>query len=193
MSLGLIVEGQTEEAALPVLLRRIAEEDGRFVDVPKPFRVKRGQIVQPGQIERSIERLMQSRVGLSGILLLIDEDDDSWDKVEPDLQVRGEAASPVPFRAVVAVREFEAWMLAAKSSLRGVRGIRETAEVPAEGPERMRDAAGRLTSNMDGDRRYIKVDDAPAFVARLDLAMARENSASFRRFCDAFDALTRPA
>ena len=89
MSLGLLVEGQTEEVALPFLLRRLAEASGRYVDVPKPFRVKRGQIVQPGQVERSVARLMQTRAGLTGILLLIDEDDDSWDVIERDLQVRG--------------------------------------------------------------------------------------------------------
>lgn len=187
--LGLIVEGQTEVGALTVLVRRLAEESDRVVVAERPFRVKRTQIVRPGEVERSVSRLVQTRAA-DGILLLVDADDDPWETLEQRLQERGQVTSPVPFFAVTAQPTFESWFLAAKPSLRGVRGIRAVADVPAEGPEGVRNGAARLTANMDGNRRYLKTDDAPAFAAHMDLAMAREHSASFRRFCVAFDELT---
>ena len=192
MRLGLIVEGYTEVRAVPELVRRWAAEAGIWVDIPLPRRVQRTQIRRPGEVERHVQRLRQTQGPLGAVLLLVDADDDPWEMLEGELQARGEATG-VPFRAVAAVRTFEAWCLAAKPSLRGVRGIRETAEVPAEGPEAVRNGANRLTDNMEGGRHYLKTEDAPAFAARMDLAMAREHSASFRRFCNALDALTRPA
>lgn len=192
MRLGLIVEGQTEVRAAPELVRRWAAEAGIWVDVPRPQRIQRTQIRRPGEVERHVQRLRQTQGPLGAVLLLIDADDDPWEALESELQARGEATG-IPFRAVAAVRAFEAWCLAAKPSLRGVRGIRETASVPAEGPESVRNGASRLTDNMDGGRHYLKTEDAPAFAARMDLAMASANSASFCRFCDALGVLTRPA
>ena len=189
--LGLIVEGQTEEAALPEIVRRLSDDAGRLVQIEKPFRVKRNRIVQDGEVERSTQRLIQSRLPLDGILLLVDADDDPWQTLEQRLEVRGRRATDVPFHAIAAVRTFEAWFLAAKPSLVGVRGIGAEAAVPGEGAEAVQNGAARLSANMDGRRRYVKTDDAPAFAARMDLAMAREHSASFRRFCAAFEALCR--
>lgn len=188
--LGLIVEGQTEERALPVLIRRWAAEAGRSVEVARPFRVRRTQIAREGELDRSIARL-RSRAAPDAVLLVIDGDHDPWDDLEATLHARGQAAG-IPFRAVVAVRTFEAWLLAAKPSLRGVRGIRPEANVPAEGSESVANGAARLSANMVGGRRYVKVDDAPAFVDRVDLGMAAAHSPSFQRFLAAMEALVPP-
>jgi hypothetical protein len=43
------VEGQSEEEAVPILLRRLLDHLGRTeVQIAKPFRVKRLQVVRPG-------------------------------------------------------------------------------------------------------------------------------------------------
>ena len=192
MRLGLIVEGHTEVQAVPELVRRWAAEAGVWVDIAPPRRVKRTQIRRPGEVERHVKRLAQTQGPLGAVLLVIDADDDPWQTLESELQATG-VATGVPFRAVAAVRTFEAWPLAAKPSLAGVRGIRASAAVPAEGAEAVANGASRLTANMDGGRRYLKTDDAPALAARMDLAMARANSPSFQRFCDALAALTTSA
>lgn len=187
--IGLIVEGHSEVEGLPVLLRLLAGQLGAAVDLPRPFRVKRTQIVRPGEVERSIARVIQSRGSLDSVLLVLDSDDDDATVLEADLTRRGQLVCPVPFAVVAAVREFEAWLLACKPSLSGVRGIRADAAVPAEGPEAIRDAKGRLTSNMENGRRYVETDDQAALVARMDIEMARANSPSFGRLCAAVEML----
>lgn len=89
-------------------------------------------------------------------------------------------ATPLPAVAVAATRELEAWFLGAKESLRGVRSIRATATSPPD-PEAIRGANERLTRNMDGNRRYVEVDDQPAFAKKFDLVMAIERCPSLKR------------
>ena len=60
ISIGCIVEGKGEEKSVPVLLRKIATQvmPGLFVDVPRPFIVKRNQMSPSGdQIHKAIEGL----------------------------------------------------------------------------------------------------------------------------------------
>ena len=65
-----IVEGDGEVQAVPILIRRIAEvvTPGSFPDVPKPIRVRRDGILEPGEIERYVE-LAADRAGPDGRIL----------------------------------------------------------------------------------------------------------------------------
>ncbi|MCK5327544.1 MAG: hypothetical protein KAR36_02990 [Candidatus Latescibacteria bacterium] len=72
-----IVEGYSEVASVPILLRRILEREAAYsVQVAKPFRVKRNRVVKEGELERAIEQVVRSRSGAGGILVLLDADDD---------------------------------------------------------------------------------------------------------------------
>jgi hypothetical protein len=77
----------------------------------------------------------------------------------------------------LANREFEAWFLAAKESLRGVRGIHDRA-LPPPAPDDVANAKGLLSSNMEG-RRYLEVDDQSALADAMDLQAAERRSPSF--------------
>lgn len=187
--ISLIVEGQSEVVGLPVLIRRLLHDCQAYeVGVHRPFRVQRSKVVKPRELEHAIATVLRKRGETSGILLVLDADDDPADALETELRNRGRTVSPVPFEAVVVKHEIEALFLAAKPSLRGVRGIRETAAIPGEGPESIRDAAGRLSQNMEG-RKYLKVDDLPAFADAVDISMGVANSPSFRRLQQAVTLL----
>ncbi len=175
-----LVEGYGEVEAAGVLMRRVLEREGRFdVTVARPFRVKRNRVVKGGELERAILMAVRSRTA-SAVIVILDSDDDCPVQLAAGLRTRAQETTNLPVAVVCACREFEGWFLAAKSSLRGTCGIREDAECVPDGDE-LRDAKGRLTTNMLNGRRYLEVADQPAFAAVLDLDLAEVHSRSFRK------------
>jgi hypothetical protein len=177
-----IVEGQSEERAMGVLMRRILHEGGIFeVPVGRPFRVKRQRVVRPGELEKSVIQAERSREGASVIFVVLDADDDCPAELAPELLRRVENQTQLQARVVLAKVEIEAWVLAGIESLRGIRGIRDDAEAP-HNPEGIRDCKGALTSLMDGTRGYVATDDLPALVDGFDVALANSRCPSFAKF-----------
>jgi len=176
-----IVEGQSEVEGAPVLLRRLLTHLGHAeVQVARPFRIKRNRVILSGEIERAVLQGLRTRVGVTGVLVLLDADDDDPAQIEAALLDRCRIASSLPAAVVAARRELEAWFLGCKESLRGVCGIRADANAP-EGPEEIRGAKERLSRNMEGNRRYVEVVDQPVLAARMDLDLARQRCPSFQR------------
>lgn len=187
-----VVEGFSEVQSVPVLLRRVLRElQVPNVEVARPFRVKRNKVVRPGHLEGAVGQVVRARANVIGVLVLLDADDDCPAQLGPELSERCSQVTSVPVEVVFAVREFEAWFLAAKESLQGKRGIRSDARAPAE-PESVRGAKERLTQNMCR-RRYLATDDQPALAALMNLGVAAERSPSFAFLLDAVRRLTSSA
>lgn len=70
---------------------------------------------------------------------------------------------------VLAVREYEAWLVAAASSLRGRSGLPDDLEPPPD-PEAIGSPKAWLDRRMRG---YSETTDQPALTAHLDLDLAR--------------------
>jgi len=169
-----IVEGHGEVAAVPLLIRRIAAEfrPEAALAVARPLRSGRDSLVQPDGVERAVElAARQTRPG-DGILVLLDADDDCPRDIAEQLIRRArQQRMDRNIRVVLANREFEAWFLAAASSLRGKRGLRGDLESPAD-PEAIRDAKGWLTRNTPGGHSYKPTIDQAALVQLFDLKQA---------------------
>ncbi|MFO1271981.1 MAG: DUF4276 family protein [Rubrivivax sp.] len=189
MRIVAIVEGDGEVAALPLLLRRIANwrTPEIFPDVPAPIRVRRDRFINREDEFRRHLLLAAAKAGDDGwVLILLDADDDCAFQASQQLLAR--AHEVIPHRrvsVVMAVREYEAWFIAASASLNGQRGlVVEPGDVAkAEEP---RDAKGWLKQRMPG-RSYGETTDQPAFTAAMDLAEAHERSRSFRKLCSEWD------
>lgn len=184
-----IVEGQGEVEAVPILLRRVLHsQTAHSVEVRRPIRVKRNQVVKPGELERAIE-LASMQPNCRAILILLDADDDCPAVLGPKLLLRAQAARPdVPCSVVLAKSEFEAWFVGSIESLRGHCGIREEAVAPAA-PEDIRGAKGWLTRQMSAGRTYLETDDQPSLASRFDIQQARQRCDSFDKFMRDVDAL----
>jgi hypothetical protein len=183
-----IVEGESEDEAVPVLLRRLLDRLGRWdVPVARSFRLSRTKMVRKGELERAVIQGLRSRPDISGVLVILDADDDEPGPLEALLLERCRAITPLPTAVVAATRELEAWFLGSKDSLRGVRGIKPDAKAPND-PEAIRGAKERLSRNMIG-RHYLPVDDQPAFAARMDLELAQQRCASFRRLATGLEKI----
>lgn len=186
MPIASIVEGDGEVAALPVLLRRLAQ--WRTPEVPvnvlPPIRVQKDRFLnRPEEFSRHLQLAAAKCTDTGWILVLLDADDDC--PARKGAEILASAKALLPHRrlaAVLANREFESWFVAAATSLRGHRGFdclagdeNALAEVP-------RDAKGWVRERMLGGA-YRETTDQPAFSAKIDLALAHERSRSFRKLC----------
>ena len=180
-----IVEGHSEVASVPILLRRILEGLGHLEltsTIARPIRVKRNRILKEGELESKIGLARRVRSSCSCILVLLDADDDCPAELGPELQNRArEAHSDLRISVVLAKREFEAWFLGSIESLRGKCGIPHSACFKGD-PELPRDAKGRLSKLIEGNRHYLEVVDQPSLTASFDLQACRDRCPSFRKF-----------
>ncbi|MFH1927733.1 MAG: DUF4276 family protein [Chloroflexota bacterium] len=178
-----IVEGYAELESVPVLLRRLSADRGRHcVTIGKPVRVGRCKVVKSGELERAIELAVRRPKGCDAIIVILDADDDCPKELAPGLLERAHHTNPhVPISVVLAKSEFEAWFLGSLESLRGTRGIVDTAESPAT-PEDIRGAKEFLGRQMETGRTYLEVDDQPALAARFDFTVARALCPSLDKF-----------
>lgn len=189
-----IVEGIAEVESVPVLMRRLLNQWGKYqLGIEKPVRVKRNQVVKQDELERRVIMAM-NRPNCRGIVVILDSDDDCPKELAPELLERAKKiAQSVPVSVILPKSELESWFVGSIESLRGLRGISASACSPSE-PEDIRDAKGYITKAMEGSQRYLEVDDQPAFAERFDLDQALAKCRSFRKlYCDfrkIADALT---
>lgn len=192
LTIATIVEGQSEVESVPILIRRMLLQLGVHDAQPtRPFRVKRNRIVKEEELERAIRQLISDRDSVGCILVLLDAEDDCPGQLGPDLLKRCINSTQLPVAVILANREFEAWFLGAKESLRGLRGIRHDAGAPAS-PEQIRGAKEQLTRNIY-NHRYLEVDDQPALAAEMDLGMARRRCPSFDRLWRELERIVKEA
>jgi hypothetical protein len=184
-----IFEGQGDESALPILLRRLGELAGVWdLEVAKPHRRNRTHLVQKDSLRRHV-RVAALRPNCSGILIVLDADDDCPRVLAPTLAIWArEAAAGIPCEIVMANREYEAWFLASIEALRGRAGILPDA-VSHPDPEAPRDAKGELERRMHPKVSYLPAVDQARLTALIVLETAFQRCRSFRKLARAFGAL----
>ncbi|MFB9377356.1 DUF4276 family protein [Kineococcus gynurae] len=156
------------------------------VIIERPHRLPRGRMLKEEHLGRAVE-LQRRRVqqdGSGGVLVLLDSDDD--DAEELCAQVLSVARAAGTIEVVVAVREFEAWFLAAMQSLTSHRSVKLTA-LDVEHPEARRGAKETLSRHML--QPYRETLHQPAFCACIDINSAERGSSSFRHLIQAVGRL----
>lgn len=163
--LATIVEGHGEVDALPVLIRRMHPD----LIVPRPVRIKRQRIARDEDMKRAAliaEANIKSGGGSGGVLLVLDADGDCAAKAGPALsELLGRHLSHRASRVVLAVREFEQWLVA------GDPGADQS-------PDETRGGKGWLSQQYG---RYSPTADQPRLAASMDLVRAERDSRSFRK------------
>jgi hypothetical protein len=171
-----IVEGRGEEAAVPILVRRIVllVNSNLWADVRAPIKQHRGTLLSEGGLEKAVELAIRGLPEPGMVLVIIDSDDDCPKTLAPLLLARAErvAASRRPVAVVLAHREFECWFIAAAKSLAGHSGLPPDLIAPPD-PESIRGAKEWLRRNMAVGRTYSPAIDQPALTNRFDIEAAR--------------------
>jgi hypothetical protein len=189
MNLQIVVEGDGEFEAAGVLARRVLDLAGCYgVRVLSPIRQKRSKLMVESEFLRTLE-ISLGTPNLCGVLFIFDSDDDPTCKIAARCMGWIEKRNPpVLCEITIATKEYEAWFLGSITSLRGFRGVHETA-MPIADPENIRDAKGRLCSHMSSNRKYAPAFDQAAFSSAFDLKLAYQNCRSFRKLIKAFRTL----
>jgi len=184
-----IVEGQGDEIAVPLLLRRLRNEAQAWgLEVGRPHRKRRTQLVKKDSLQSAV-RVAALRENCAAILVLFDADDDCPKELAPTLEEWArEAARGTPCWVVMANREYEAWFLASIEALRGRAGILPDA-TSHPNPEAPRDAKRTLERLMAQGASYSPTVDQAALTAHLDLANTYQRCRSFRKLVSAFGEL----
>ena len=182
MILGLIVEGQAEVQAVPVLVRRVASVFSFHMPIKcKVRRVPKSQLLQPGELEKAVEALTRQIGRTRPLLVLLDADDDCPKDLAASLKARCDAQhADVTISFVIANKEYEAWFLAAARSLSGHRDFAGPLERPAE-PESICGTKEWLTAQMPAGHSYSPTRHQSAYSELMDLSEAR-GARSFRKF-----------
>jgi len=185
-----IVEGHGEVSAVGVLLRRLVA--GLSIEIAPRIRQPRGSLLKIGGLENAVA-LAAIEMGERGaILVLLDSDGDCPAESAPALLARARNARPdKSVSLVLAHQEFEAWFLAAASSLKGMRGLSEEIEDHSN-PESVHGCKEWLETWMPSTSRYSETVDQPALSAVFDISLARK-AASFDKFCREVEEICRQA
>ncbi len=176
VKIGCIVEGESEVATVPLLIRRIAANlyPELPIVVPPPIRRPRNKVVKENELERAVEFVAHQIGGQGAIFIILDSDKDCPAQLGPELLHRAtQAQGNLPIAVVLAKHEFEAWFLAAAESLRGQRGLKNDIHPPND-PEAIRGAKEWLSQHMVQGKKYSAKEDQPAFTALFDLEQARQ-------------------
>lgn len=184
ITIGCIVEGHGEVEAVPILIQRLAArlDPTLFVRFPHPIRIPKSKLIKQGELERAVELTARKVAPDGAILVVLDSDDDCPAILGPSLLARARRArSDLPVAVVLAKHEYEAWFLAAASSLRGQRGLQDNLMAPSE-PEAIRGAKEWLSTRMGGNHVYVETLDQPAFTKTFDLEQAGRSD-SFDKCC----------
>ncbi len=181
------VEGKGEKTdrktgrsgAAPLLVRRILTERLHRYN----WKVDAIRIGNWRKLQNEAETYMtylRRRPEVDAVLVLLDLDDGCAAEIAPQLaQSLQELNPPRPIAIVFAVREYEAWFLAAAHSLWGKS---------YEGdPEEKRDAKGEIVKWFDLN--YRPTTHQPSLSQRMDLQEAWDRSRSFRRLIHALEEL----
>ena len=196
-----IVEGHTEAGCIEPLLQRVWNEhlgrNDRRMQVLPVLRAPRDQLVaaNPGYLQQRINEVAIKLASKSAenpgseslILLLLDSEADEPVALRARLPMVAKAArTDMNCDCVLAVRSFEAWLMASAESLAVAGHLNPDAVAPRDCDAYPLSAARWLTASMnqfDPPRKYKKAVDAARFVPAMDLTAARTNSPSFATLC----------
>ncbi|MGI8991089.1 MAG: DUF4276 family protein [Bryobacteraceae bacterium] len=180
--LRLIVEGHSEEQAAPVLIRRLAQAFGFHSSIRFAVRrVTKSRLIQPGELEKTLEALARQIGRSRPFLVLLDADEDCPKDLADDLKARcRDRHADLTIAVVIANKEYEAWFLAAAKSLSGKGALDEKLHAPDD-PESVQGAKEWLTARMLPNESYSPTRHQPAYSHLMDLSEAG-TARSFRKF-----------
>jgi hypothetical protein len=188
ISVAPIVEGHGDASAVRTLIQRIAAEFlGECVfDVLQPIRVPKSKITQDTvELFRAIDLAalkLASAMNQGLVLLMFDADSDAACELAPKLLGTVlRARSNLDFSCVIAVKEFETWLVGGAETMSDVLVPGFEASIPHD-PERQGVGKGWIEEFINAAK-YSESVDQVRLTARFDLRRARQRCPSLDKLC----------
>jgi hypothetical protein len=189
----LVVEGDGEEQAVPLLIRRLLYdylERFEFASIQVFNAQGRGNLTRQGGLERILEKVQRSSDCMGCLILLDAEKEDVRCPLTPVQQLADFAKKrtwPFPIVIVCAVCEYESWFL---YNLEAIARDFELSTTSYEGdPESECAAKGWISRQMPPDASYKETFHQVKFTDRIDIVKTAKQSRSFRRLVHAVEEL----
>lgn len=187
-----VVEGAGDVSAFPSLLGRILWERYERTDVI----VAQGNMVVRANGRQNLENKLEKFLGhalnkpnCDAILVLLDTDGECPVELAQRLLQRCEQMGLMrPLEIVCAHWSYESWFLASMDTIKGQRGIPDTAALSQEA-EGIPNPKQWLTNQMPHGQAYKETLHQASLSSFIDIEMAYRNSRSFRRLCHALELL----
>ncbi len=184
-AISLVVEGDGDQAAMPILVRaHLQRRAVHDIAVKRAINAKgRGKLLRVGELER-FATLASLQTDVAAVLITCDADDDLICELGPEVTARCLDAVPhLPIRACLASREFENWLLASPETL----APSQLAVPPLDDYEGV-SAVPRVAA-WQAPRKYVKPIHQPALAARMDHDLVATRCRSFARLLRCIDEL----
>jgi hypothetical protein len=195
-SIYAIVEGHGEVKSVPVLLRRIAAEIAPTTPLNclVPHLLSRTKFKDRDAVSRAltigIARLRPLK-SPTAILFLMDADGDCPKEMREDfLSTHQTQLKAIRHSVIFAVREFEAWFLAANLTQAHHRDLKADCLV-IEKPEEVTDAKGLFKKSFISNGVYASSVDQVRFASIMDIKTARRAASFDKLWRDLEEILVR--
>lgn len=194
--IALVVEGHGEVQAVKKLVQRYFEKRRSQVRVLNPEKAKgRGNITRDRGIERFLQAAATKCRSKAAILVVLDAENEPCPGVFAGrLAARAKLCKlPYPVAIVVAMRTFEAWILASIETIAsaGICSLQRNTRPPSN-PETVQDPKKWLERRMKSPP-YKETKHQAIMTEELDFSLASKNSRSFCQLTKALDRLVQVA
>ena len=188
-----IVEGDGEVTAVPVLLKKLLSEIGRYdIQIAPPKNAHgRANLQKAEGLEKFVKHAWKER-DCGAIVILLDAENECPVDVARDFSNRIIAMGVIHTVVIVcAARMYETWFLASLETiigkdLNGRPGLTKEKSLPAI-IESINSPKSWLNDCLPIGRAYKETQDQEPLTQLLDVSLVRERSRSFRRLCQALN------
>lgn len=184
MSLGLFVEGESDLAAIPILVRKLGYQSG-----VRDRRMPRGDMLKFDKIRPSIINLIHRRSDIDLVIVCIDAEASDPDRflaqeaMPIQRRLNRDTGIHVPVRYAIVDHALEGWLACDEDALRSVLGGGR-ARINIQGnPDRHPNPASILSNVFRQNRRdFRKTRDNPKIAQAATPQSIANKSPTFQRF-----------
>ena len=180
MSLGLIVEGQSDRATIPILARRLGYEARIRSRI-----VSRGDMLAQRTISRYLTKFLRETRDVTLVIVCLDAERENPAQVlasTRQIELRLNDILSVPVRYAVVDHALEGWLACDEDALRSVLGPR--ARINIRGNPEDHPAPADILRRLfrDNRRKFRKTQDDPKIAQAATPQNIAAKSPTFRRF-----------
>ena len=186
MSLGLFVEGESDLAAIPILVRKLGYQSG-----VRARKMPRGDMLRFDKVRPNIINLIHRRSDIDLVIVCIDADDSAPNRLltqeamPVERRLNRDSAIHVPVRFAVIAHALEGWLACDEDALRSVLGG-SRARVNIRGNPENHPAPADLMKQLfrDNGRVFKKTQHDPLIAEHTSPERIAARSPTFRRFAE---------